>query len=159
MNEQKGWAGLALVIFSCLRADKQLYLAMWQPGSLAVWLPPLQTCHKAARKNIISRVPAPVSAPFQIRTSFHSWQNILSCSINTTLNHYEYRDNMHAKRRCNVHSVGIILSRGECRHILFSNSGGRAQLKTFLPLLLNSSFSTDRCRKIFSHIIRELNDT
>ena len=76
VNEQKGWAGLALVIFSCLRADKQLYLAMWQPGSLAVWLPPLQTCHKAARKNIISRVPAPVSAPFQIRTSFHSWQNI-----------------------------------------------------------------------------------
>ena len=37
MNEQKGWAGLALVIFSCLRADKQLYLAMWQSGSVAVW--------------------------------------------------------------------------------------------------------------------------
>ena len=67
---------------------------MWLP--VAVWLPPLQTCHQSARKNIIPRVPAPVSALFQIRTSFHSWQNIFSCSIDTTLNHIEYRDNMHA---------------------------------------------------------------
>ena len=123
-------------------------VAVWQSGSVTVWLPPLQTCDQAARKNIIPRVPAPVSAPFQIRTSLHSWQNILSCSLNTTLNHIEYTDYIHAKRRCNVHSVGLSLGDGSL-HKLFSNSGGRAQLKTFLPLLPNSSFSTDRCRRTF----------